>query len=170
MESGGSRRSGWLTAGGVLSIVGGAFEVVGAGMLVAIAVSVFIWSREHPGSGVPSVPGVWPEDGVILVWPTWFVIAVVGAALGVVAIVGGISALRRRSFGLSLAGAICALPSSFLGAVPISLVLPVSVVSLASRTYGLASIILGILAIVFVAVSKREFGTRGEQSGIHGQS
>jgi hypothetical protein len=170
MESGGSRRSGWLTAGGVLSIVGGAFEVVGAGMLVAIAVSVFIWSREHPGSGVPSVPGVWPEDGVILVWPTWFVIAVVGVALGVVAIVGGVSALRRKSFRLSLAGAICALPSSFFGTVPISVVFPVSVVSLASRIYGWASVILAILAITFISLSKREFATRGEESGIQGQS
>jgi hypothetical protein len=50
-------------------------------------------------------------------------------ALGVVAIVGGVSALRRRSFGLSLAGAICALPSH----------------------------ILGILAIIFISLSKKEF-------------
>jgi hypothetical protein len=166
MESGGSRRSGLLTAGGVLSIIGGAFEVVGAGTLVAIAVSAFIWSREHPATGVPSVPGVWPGDGVILVWPTWFVIAAFGVALGVVAIVGGVSALRRKSFGLSLAGAICALPSRFFGAVPIGVVFPVSVVSLASLTYGLASVILGILAIVFVAVSKREFGAERKEDGI----
>jgi hypothetical protein len=157
MESSGSHRSGLLTAGGVLSIAGGALEVFGAGMLVAIAVSVFIWSREHPVTGVPSVPGVSPEDGVILVWPTWLVIAGFGVALGVVAIVGGVSALRRRSFGLSLAGAICALPSSFFGAVPTSVVLAVSVVPAASRIYGLASVILGILAIIFVSLSKREF-------------
>jgi hypothetical protein len=50
-------------------------------------------------------------------------------ALGIVAIVGGISAIRRGSFGLSLAGAICALPSS----------------------------IMGILAVIFVAVSKEKF-------------
>jgi hypothetical protein len=50
-------------------------------------------------------------------------------ALGIVAIVGGVSALRRGSFGLSLAGAICALPSN----------------------------ILGIVAIIFVSVSKGEF-------------
>jgi uncharacterized membrane protein YbaN (DUF454 family) len=50
-------------------------------------------------------------------------------ALGIVAIVGGVSALRRKNFGLSLAGAICALPS-----------MP-----------------LGILAVIFVSVSNKEF-------------
>jgi hypothetical protein len=50
--------------------------------------------------------------------------------LGIVAIIGGISAIRRKWFALSLAGAIGALPS----------------------------VILGILAIIFVALGKREFG------------
>jgi hypothetical protein len=59
-------------------------------MLVAIAVSVLIWSREHPVTGVPSVPGVWREDAVILLWRTWLGIAAFGVALGVVAIVGGV--------------------------------------------------------------------------------
>jgi len=36
-------------------------------------------------------------------------------ALGIVALIGGVSATRRKSFGLSLAGAICALPSVILG-------------------------------------------------------
>jgi hypothetical protein len=151
VQSSDSRRSGLLTTGGVLSIIGGTFELVGAGMLVAVAVSTFIWSREHPVTGVPSVPGVWPEGGVMLVWPIWLVIAAFGVALGVVAIVGGVSALRRKSFGLSLAGAICAVPSGFFGAVPISVVSP------ASRIYGLVSVILGILAIVFISLSKGEF-------------
>jgi hypothetical protein len=62
--------------------------------------------------------------------PTWLI--VVGVALlvlGSVAIAGGVSALRRKSFGLSLVGGICALPS----------------------------VILGILAVIFVALSKKEF-------------
>ena len=150
MESSGSRRSGWLTAGGVLSIVGGAFEVVGAGMGVAVAVSVFIWSREHPVTGVPSIAGVSSEH-VIVGLPIWSTIAAFGVALGVVAIVGGVSALRRKSFGLSLAGAICALPLGFFGMVPISVVSP------ASGSYALPSVILGILAIIFISMSKKEF-------------
>ncbi|GAI65978.1 unnamed protein product, partial [marine sediment metagenome] len=55
---------------------------------------------------------------------------IVVAVLGIVAIVGGISAIRRKSFGLSLAGAICAL-------LPINL--------------------LGILAVIFVSLGKGEF-------------
>ncbi|MGB3479983.1 MAG: hypothetical protein WBB67_12595, partial [bacterium] len=58
--------------------------------------------------------------------------------LGIIAIVGGISAIRRKSFGLSLAGAICALPSN----------------------------ILGILAIIFVSLSKKEFEVEKKENGI----
>ncbi len=65
------------------------------------------------------------------------IIAVTGAAgvfwiiLGIVAIIGGVFALQKKVWGLALVGAICALlwPSS----------------------------ILGILAIIFVALSKSEF-------------
>jgi hypothetical protein len=52
--------------------------------------------------------------------------------LGIVAIIGGICSLTRRAWGLALAGAIC---SVFLPHV----------------------IILGILAIIFVAISRQEF-------------
>jgi hypothetical protein len=62
----------------------------------------------------------------------WAIIGGCIGVLGIVAVVGGISAIRRKRFGLSLAGAICALPSVFLG----------------------------ILAVIFVALGKREF--RGE--------
>ena len=59
----------------------------------------------------------------------WAIIGGCVGVLGIIAIVGGISAIRRKSFGLSLAGAICARPS----------------------------VILGILAIIFIALGKREF-------------
>jgi uncharacterized membrane protein HdeD (DUF308 family) len=54
--------------------------------------------------------------------------------LGIIAIVGGIYALRREIWGLALAGAICAI---------IPLILPWN--------------ILGILAVIFVSLGKREF-------------
>jgi hypothetical protein len=57
----------------------------------------------------------------------------VGIALGVVALIGGIFALRRRLWGLALTGAILSLPLMPVGPV------------------------LGILSIVFVSRSKREF-------------
>jgi lysylphosphatidylglycerol synthetase-like protein (DUF2156 family) len=56
--------------------------------------------------------------------------------LGIVAIIGGIYALLRRRWGLALAGCIC----SLLCVLPL-----------------LPAIILGILAIIFVSIGKREF-------------
>ena len=126
MASNDSNRSGLLTAGGVLAIVAGALQVVGGLLIAILTVGISILLRVprillYPGDCwgrfVPSIP-------------FWLIIVGVPLfALGIVAIVGGVSALRRGSFGLSLAGAICALPSH----------------------------ILGILAIIFVSVSKGEF-------------
>ena len=121
MASSGSSRSGLLTAGGVLSIVGGAFEAIGGAIMVGLMISgVIRWAL---------LPHLLPGDviGFGLSW--WSIVGIVVLVLGIIAIVGGLSALRRKSFGLSLAGAICALPSS----------------------------ILGILAIIFVSLSKIEF-------------
>jgi hypothetical protein len=126
MASDGSNRSGLLTAAGVLSIVAGALEVIFGGIA---AVSVTILSLLFGGALLPFNPGPW-FDPVAALAPFWSVI--VGApvfALGLIAIVGGVFAIRRRSFGVSLAGAICALPSG----------------------------ILGILAIIFVCLSRKEF-------------
>jgi hypothetical protein len=60
------------------------------------------------------------------------VVGVIALALGIVAILGGIYAIRRQVWGLALAGAICALFPPHVS-------------------------VLGILALVFVALSKSEF-------------
>jgi hypothetical protein len=126
MASNGSSRSGLLTAGGVLSIIGGALEVIGGVIIVVLTIgSRMIFRLPLP----PFEPGGW-WDYIIPLLPAWLIIAGVPLiVLGIIAIIGGVSALRRKSFGLSLAGAICALPSN----------------------------ILGILAIIFVSLSKKEF-------------
>jgi hypothetical protein len=126
MTSNGSSRSGLLTAGGVLAVVAGALQVVGGLLIAILAVGISIllrlprillYPRDCWGCFAPSIP-------------FWLIIIGVPLfALGIVAIVGGVSALRRGSFGLSLAGAICALPSN----------------------------VLGILAIIFVSESRGEF-------------
>jgi hypothetical protein len=127
MESNSNSKSGLLTAGGILSIVAGVLEVIGGVIIALLTVGIRILNRL---TIIPSYPGDW-WGHIIPVIPFWLLIVVVPIiALGIVAIVGGISATRRGSFGLSLAGAICALPS----------------------------IILGILAVIFVSVSKKEFG------------
>jgi hypothetical protein len=91
---------------------------------------------------LPFLPGAWQNYilwdllwgsrvfGVyvgVLIW--WAIVGGFIGAMGILAIAGGISAVRRKRFGLSLAGAVCALPST----------------------------IFGILAVIFVAVGKREF-------------
>jgi len=127
MASNGNSRSGLLTAGGVMSIIGGALQIIGGLTIVVLTVGTRILLRLalmpfHPGD-------CWGH--VMPCIPFWLI--VVGfplLALGIVAIVGGVSALRRKSFGLSLAGAICAL-------IPLNL--------------------LGLLAVIFVSLSKKEF-------------
>jgi hypothetical protein len=126
MTDNGDSRGGLLTAGGVLTIIGGAFEVIGGVIVTLLTVGVRILGKLAP---IPWHPGDW-WGPILPIIPFWLVIVGVPIlVLGIVAIIGGVSALRRGSFGLSLAGAICSLPS-----------LP-----------------LGILAVIFVAVSKREF-------------
>jgi len=126
MASNGSDRVGLLTAGGILSIIGGALEVIGGVIIAVLTIGIRILLRL---ALLPFHPGDWFER-ILPVLPTWLIIVGVPIlVLGIIAIVGGISAIRRKSFGLSLAGAICALPSN----------------------------ILGILAIIFVSLSKREF-------------
>jgi len=129
MASNGDSRGGLLTAGGILSIVGGALEIIGGGIMVLLTTGIRMLLRL---ALLPCHPGDWFEC-IIPVIPTWLIIVGVPLiVLGILAIVGGISAVRRKSFGLSLAGAICALPSS----------------------------ILGILAVIFVSLARREFRAR----------
>jgi len=140
MASDGNDRSGLLTAGGILSIVAGALEIAVARIVVSsIAfcepfyfglwpVSFEIW----PVSIIPHICWEYSHRGYDWV-PTWvFIGGGLFLLLGILAIVGGISAIKRKSFGLSLVGAICALPS----------------------------VILGILAVIFISPARKEF--RGE--------
>jgi hypothetical protein len=96
------------TVGGILAIIGGAIGTI-LGLVIATVGSIG-WFF-----GVP-----------------W--VSVIGAPLiilGIIAIVGGTYALRRRIWGLALAGSICALIGP----------------------WGL----LGLLAIIFVSLGKGEF-------------
>jgi len=88
-------------AAGILSIIGGICGIV-AGSIATAITSMF--GMEQLGGGF--------------------------IALGVIALIGGIMSLKRKVWGFSLAGAICAL----FPVVP-----------------------LGILAIIFVSMGKKEF-------------
>lgn len=69
----------------------------------------------------------------------------VTVALGLVAVLGGVSALRRKAWRLALAGAICAL--------------------FPPHAYGrlIWTSVLGIVATLLVATSRDEFSSSGEQ-------
>ena len=92
-----------MTAG-ILTLIGGIFGIAVGGIVVAGGAWAVIPMMEEIGAGL--------------------------IALGVVALIGGIFALKRRIWGLSLAGAICAL----FPLVP-----------------------LGVLAIIFISLGRREF-------------
>ena len=123
MEYSGSGRSQLLTAGGILSIVGGTFEMFFGAVITVLTMKGVIPGVFHMPWWMPG------ERFEIHIMPSFTYLGVPLLVLVIVAIVGGVSALRRKSFGLSLAGAICALPSH----------------------------ILGLLAVIFVALRKREF-------------
>jgi hypothetical protein len=144
MAPNGDSRSGLLTAGGILSIVAGIFQISNA---IGLA-TYFLADRMPDWTLLPFLPGVHVDWWAPLVrilghiyfdgyFPIWLIIAGGLLLLGILAVVGGVSAIRRKRFGLSLAGAICALISG----------------------------LLGILAVIFVALGKREFGGEGP-SGI----
>jgi hypothetical protein len=126
MEANGNSKSGLLTAGGVLSIIGGILEAIGGGIVVGIVIHYLIrgslWA-------IPNIPFPWGEIVRDFLPAIVIIVGIVILVLGAIGIVGGISALNRKSFGLSLAGAICVLPTG----------------------------LFGILAVIFVSARKNKF-------------
>lgn len=97
------------TTAGILCIIAGALQLIF-------------------GLAIAAVGGI----GGALIGMGW--LSAIGApliVLGIIVIVGGIYALRRKVWGLALAGSICALVGPWF--------------------------VLGILAIIFVAMGKSEF-------------
>jgi len=116
------------TTAGILCIVSGALNLIFAPLYLLYG---NIFGSLFNGSS-PYNPWMTPDTGAFLDIMI-FIMTVYGAvsiATGIVSIVGGIFALRRRSWGLALAGALCAL---FPG------------------------VVFGVLAIIFLALSRREF-------------
>lgn len=101
-------------AGGILAIIAGSLNV-----LMMLAFMLFM-----------AVPG--DQWGFFPMLLNIGLAAVLLIVLGVVALAGGICALRRRAWGFALAGSICAILS--------------------------VGMILGVAATVLVALSRGEFG------------
>jgi len=131
MASDGDSRGRLLSVGGFLSIVAGVFEIINGVSAYWRAFDVlFFWWALISGQNVwgAHIGDLAQPPPPAPRWPL-IMMGFVLAVLGILAIIGGVSAIRRKSFGVSLAGAICALPT----------------------------VILGVLAIIFVALGKTEF-------------
>lgn len=115
-------RGGLLSAGGILSVTVGVAQVIFGFLAVLIGLDISFW--------LPSLPYFGDPFGILKQYPLIAVIIGVSLiVLGMIAISGGWAAMKRSSFGLALAGAICALPSGTLG----------------------------VLAVIFVSLAKGEF-------------
>jgi hypothetical protein len=113
------------TVAGILTVLDGSFSVlVSLGLFVG---SILLWATPSWAEIVESdsAPLTAATVGTIVT-----IIAVVILALAILELLGGISALQRKRWGLALAGSIAA---------------------------ALPGNVLGILAIIFLAMSKNEF-------------
>jgi len=116
----------YAKVGGILSIISGAFGVLGLFFFIFMIYLVQYAITLDPYAFRS------PEDELALrfVWYVYGGLGVFSAILGIIAIIGGVYALKRRLWGLALAGSIC-------GTI---IFLPT-----------------GIPAIIFTAMGKREF-------------
>jgi hypothetical protein len=112
---------------GILNIVGGALRILGSIMAI-IGIMFFLPVYTAVGPGPVPEFGRWLIPGVIEA--ILLIAAVFLLIVGILPIIGGIYALQRKKWGLALAGSIVAI-------------------------FG--SSIMGVLATIFIALSKDEF-------------
>ncbi len=121
-QSNQNQQPSWMpTAGGILSVVAGAINMVGS-------VFFLIFSSTFGAAIMRELfPAGWGALGLPLVFGA---VALFFILLDILAITGGINAIQRRNWAVALAGAVAAL---------------------------LVSQLLGILSLVFISLSKKEF-------------
>jgi hypothetical protein len=131
----------WMPrAAGILCITLGVVCVL---PYILINIMIIVVSGEPGGTELPiaNIAGYWIFGGIVVMIP----------------IVGGIYALRRRAWGLALAGSICAL---ILG-IPLGVISALFAPWLSSSSFPLLAFVVfaipGILAIIFVVLGKGEF-------------
>jgi len=124
MASGDSRRIWLLTAGGILSIIAGIYQIIGGLFFAPIIIDsfpfpaffrtyfFFIYWQVEIGLVMDGLYGTRP---VLLV-------SICNVVLGIMAVVGGISAIKRKWFSISLAGAVGALSTVPLGILAVNFV------------------------------------------------
>jgi len=128
------------TAAGILCIILG---VIGVPISILVSVAILVVSSEPGGTELPiaAIVGCWTFGGIAVIIP----------------IVGGIYALRRRRWGLALAGSICVLilgiPLGGIGALFASALSPSSVIVLLFVVFASPA----LLPLIFVVLGRREF-------------
>jgi hypothetical protein len=136
------RRTWMLRAAGILCIIAGVPIVVIAGIVVALGVDALIR---------PSPDGGYVVSIFILFGAPWSILSII---VGTFAIVGGIYALKRRRWGLVLAGSICALiPGIAIGGIGALFFSALPSLGLAFAVFA----ILALLPLIFIILGKREF-------------
>jgi len=139
------------TTAGIMTVIAGAIGI-GRGVFVLVLGGILgkVGALTEEFSDLINqwvgmiMPGMtdFPEFLTKVIGMSSTLLIVIGAimlAFGIVALVGGIQALRRRRWGLALAGAILSLP---------------------------CAIVLGILSIIFVSLGRDEFASAEEGEGI----
>ena len=130
------------TTGGILLIISGAIGMARGGFMMAlggivgrltgVGAEMSDLMSEWLGAFVPGTVDI-PLLVMRIISISSYVLTIIGIvslAFGIISLVGGIQAIRRKAWGLALAGSILAIP---------------------------ASAVLGILSIIFVSLGKQEF-------------
>jgi hypothetical protein len=115
--------------GGVLSIVAGSFGIMGMLFFLFIGLMFLFFPGEYDGTYRYDTWSTGGGEIFVAVW--FFILGIFSLLTGALAIVGGIFGLRRRHWGLALAGSIASAFTFFPCGVP---------------------------AIIFTALGKPEFG------------
>ena len=125
MANGGSRQ--WMPpVGGALNIMSGV-----SGLIIGLPAGIFaiVFQTTHPVFKIEN------QDAMPLIIAICWVSCAVTLIPGIISIVGGVFAIKRKSWGWALAGSICSLPS-----VP------------------------GIFALVFIIMGRKEFSRQGDNA------
>ena len=96
-----STNSSYPVVAGVLSLVSGAFGILGS--IAMILVSVFFWSSISIEANTPDEFPFFIFQAIYLVW------GIVILVLSILAIIGGIFSLQRKHWGMALTGAIASI-------------------------------------------------------------
>ena len=99
---------------GILSIISGAFggfHLIGA----SFSVYIFRYMFKTPYYGYPSIP---PDEFITIMTIFYSAIGLFFALVGVLGIVGGLYALKKKRWGLAVAGAIAATITFFPCGIP----------------------------------------------------